>query len=86
MNSPSLDDENCERAVVFAKTRPDFNAQFIVITHDNRLKKHFKKIHQALNIFNHTKNIISKPLNAFEFSITGFWYRNKFSLLQIQIA
>ena len=40
----SLDDENCERVIKLLKNQAsDFNAQLIVITHDNRLKKHFKK-------------------------------------------
>ena len=40
----SLDDENCERVIkLLKKQASDFNAQLIVITHDNRLKKHFKK-------------------------------------------
>ena len=40
----SLDDENCERVIkLLKKQASDFNEQLIVITHDNRLKKHFKK-------------------------------------------
>ena len=40
----SLDDENCERVIkLLKKQASEFNAQLIVITHDNRLKKHFKK-------------------------------------------
>ena len=40
----SLDDENCERVIRLLKKQAlEFKAQLIVITHDNRLKKHFKK-------------------------------------------
>ena len=40
----SLDDENCERVIrLLKKQASEFKAQLIVITHDNRLKKHFKK-------------------------------------------
>ena len=40
----SLDDENCDRVIkLLKKQASEFNAQLIVITHDNRLKKHFKK-------------------------------------------
>ena len=40
----SLDDENCDRVIKLLKKQASgFNAQLIVITHDNRLKKHFKK-------------------------------------------
>ena len=40
----SLDDENCDRVIkLLKKQASEFNAQLVVITHDNRLKKHFKK-------------------------------------------
>jgi ABC-type lipoprotein export system ATPase subunit len=40
----SLDDENCDRVIkLLKKQASEFKAQLIVITHDNRLKKHFKK-------------------------------------------
>tara|TARA_B000000475_G_scaffold262107_1_gene247360 strand:+ start:155 stop:778 length:624 start_codon:yes stop_codon:yes gene_type:complete len=40
----SLDDENCDKVIkLLKKQASEFNAQLIVITHDNRLKKHFKK-------------------------------------------
>ena len=40
----SLDDDNCERVIRLLKKQAlEFKAQLIVITHDNRLKKHFKK-------------------------------------------
>ena len=40
----SLDDENCDRVIkLLKKQASEFEAQLIVITHDNRLKKHFKK-------------------------------------------
>ena len=40
----SLDDENCDRVIkLLKKQASEFNAQLIVITHDSRLKKHFKK-------------------------------------------
>ena len=40
----SLDDENCDRVIkLLKKQASEFKAQRIVITHDNRLKKHFKK-------------------------------------------
>ena len=40
----SLDDKNCERVIkLLKKQASEFKAQLIVITHDNRLKKHFKK-------------------------------------------
>ena len=40
----SLDDENCDRVIkLLKKQASEFNAQLIVITHDNRLKNHFKK-------------------------------------------
>ena len=40
----SLDDENCDRVIkLLKKQASEFNAQLIVITHDNRLKKHYKK-------------------------------------------
>ena len=40
----SIDDENCDRVIkLLKKQASEFKAQLIVITHDNRLKKHFKK-------------------------------------------
>jgi ABC-type lipoprotein export system ATPase subunit len=40
----SLDDENCSNVIkLLKKQATDFGAQLIVITHDSRLKKHFKK-------------------------------------------
>ena len=40
----SLDDENYDRVIkLLKKQASEFKAQLIVITHDNRLKKHFKK-------------------------------------------
>ena len=40
----SLDDENCDSVInLLKKQASEFKAQLIVITHDNRLKKHFKK-------------------------------------------
>ncbi|MDG1052988.1 MAG: ATP-binding cassette domain-containing protein [Flavobacteriaceae bacterium] len=42
--SSSLDDENCTRVIKLLKKQArEFEAQLIVITHDSRLKKHFKK-------------------------------------------
>ena len=42
--SSSLDDENCVRVIKLLKKQArEFEAQLIVITHDSRLKKHFKK-------------------------------------------
>ena len=39
----SLDDINCDNVIKLLKKRAtDFGAQLIVITHDSRLKKHFK--------------------------------------------
>ena len=39
----SLDDFNCDNVIKLLKTQAkDHNAQLIVITHDARLKKHFK--------------------------------------------
>ena len=39
----SLDDVNCDNVIkLLKKQATDFGAQLIVITHDNRLKKHFK--------------------------------------------
>ena len=39
----SLDDINCDNVIeLLKKQATDFGAQLIVITHDNRLKKHFK--------------------------------------------
>ena len=43
-HSSSLDDENCIRVIkLLKKQAKEFEAQLIVITHDSRLKKHFKK-------------------------------------------
>ena len=40
----SLDDNNCSNVIkLLKKQATDFGAQLIVITHDSRLKKHFKK-------------------------------------------
>ena len=40
----SLDDENCDRVIkLLKKQASEFKAQLIVITHDKRIKKHFKK-------------------------------------------
>tara|TARA_Y100000741_G_scaffold294143_1_gene234506 strand:+ start:338 stop:961 length:624 start_codon:yes stop_codon:yes gene_type:complete len=40
----SLDDDNCFNVIkLLKKQATDFGAQLIVITHDSRLKKHFKK-------------------------------------------
>ena len=40
----SLDDNNCSKVIKLLKEQAtDFGAQLIVITHDSRLKKHFKK-------------------------------------------
>ena len=40
----SLDDGNCSNVIkILKKQASDFGAQLIVITHDSRLKKHFKK-------------------------------------------
>ncbi|MDA7567473.1 ABC transporter ATP-binding protein [Flavobacteriaceae bacterium] len=40
----SLDDNNCSKVIkLLKKQATDFGAQLIVITHDSRLKKHFKK-------------------------------------------
>ena len=40
----SLDDNNCSKFIkLLKKQATDFGAQLIVITHDSRLKKHFKK-------------------------------------------
>ena len=40
----SLDDTNCSKVIkLLKKQATDFGAQLIVITHDSRLKKHFKK-------------------------------------------
>jgi putative ABC transport system ATP-binding protein len=40
----SLDDNNCLKVIkLLKKQATDFGAQLIVITHDSRLKKHFKK-------------------------------------------
>ncbi len=40
----SLDDDNCSDVIkLLKKQATDYGAQLIVITHDNRLKKHFKK-------------------------------------------
>ena len=40
----SLDDNNCYKVIkLLKKQATDFGAQLIVITHDSRLKKHFKK-------------------------------------------
>ncbi len=40
----SLDDDNCYDVIrLLKKQATDFGAQLIVITHDSRLKKHFKK-------------------------------------------
>ena len=40
----SLDDNNCLKVIkLIKKQATDFGAQLIVITHDSRLKKHFKK-------------------------------------------
>ena len=40
----SLDDINCDNVIELLKKQAiDFGAQLIVITHDSRLKKHFKK-------------------------------------------
>ena len=40
----SLDDGNCSNVIkLLKKQATDFGAQLIVITHDSRLKKHFKK-------------------------------------------
>ena len=39
----SLDDINCNNVIeLLKKQATDFEAQLIVITHDSRLKKHFK--------------------------------------------
>ena len=39
----SLDDANCSKVIeLLKKQATDFGAQLIVITHDSRLKKHFK--------------------------------------------
>jgi putative ABC transport system ATP-binding protein len=39
----SLDDVNCDNVIkLLKKQATDFGAQLIVITHDSRLKKHFK--------------------------------------------
>ena len=39
----SLDDINCDNVIkLLKKQATDFGAQLIVITHDSRLKKHFK--------------------------------------------
>ena len=39
----SLDDINCDNVIkILKKQATDFGAQLIVITHDSRLKKHFK--------------------------------------------
>ena len=39
----SLDDNNCAKVIeLLKKQATDFGAQLIVITHDSRLKKHFK--------------------------------------------
>ena len=41
----SLDDNNCLKVIkLLKKQATDFGAQLIVITHDSRLKKHFKKL------------------------------------------
>ena len=40
----SLDDNNCAKVIeLLKKQATDFGAQLIVITHDSRLKEHFKK-------------------------------------------
>ena len=40
----SLDDTNCSKVIkLLKKQATDFGAQLIVITHDSRLKEHFKK-------------------------------------------
>ena len=40
----SLDDNNCSKVIkLLKKQATDFGPQLIVITHDSRLKKHFKK-------------------------------------------
>tara|TARA_B100001173_G_scaffold312035_1_gene331364 strand:- start:3012 stop:3635 length:624 start_codon:yes stop_codon:yes gene_type:complete len=40
----SLDDSNCSNVIkLLKKQATEFGAQLIVITHDSRLKKHFKK-------------------------------------------
>ena len=40
----SLDDNNCSKVIkLLKKQATDFGAKLIVITHDSRLKKHFKK-------------------------------------------
>ena len=40
----SLDDNNCSKVIkLLKKQATDFGAQLVVITHDSRLKKHFKK-------------------------------------------
>lgn len=40
----SLDDTNCSKVIKLLKKQAiDFGAQLIVITHDSRLKEHFKK-------------------------------------------
>ena len=40
----SLDDNNCSNVIkLLKKQATEFGAQLIVITHDSRLKKHFKK-------------------------------------------
>ena len=40
----SLDDDNCSNVIkLLKKQASDFGAQLLVITHDSRLKKHFKK-------------------------------------------
>ena len=40
----SLDDDNCFKVInLLKKQASNFGAQLIVITHDSRLKKHFKK-------------------------------------------
>ena len=40
----SLDDNNCSKVIkLLKKQATDFGAQLIVISHDSRLKKHFKK-------------------------------------------
>ena len=40
----SLDDDNCSNVIkLLKKQASDFGAQLLVITHDSRLKRHFKK-------------------------------------------
>ena len=47
----SLDDTNCSKVIkLLKKQATDFGAQLIVITHDSRLKKHFKKSIELLSL------------------------------------